>query len=91
MRTSYENSLRIRIPNTGDCTAKPPHLDKGRHEAHLDAVPLDKGVLVLLPELHDVRHVELVEGCEHGVGVLRLLQPGRDLLSHSVHLHPTIV
>jgi hypothetical protein len=63
------------------------HLDKGGHEAHLDAVLLDEGVLVVLPQLHDVGHVQLVEGRQHRVRVLRLLQARSDLQPHPVHLH----
>jgi hypothetical protein len=42
--------------------------------------------LVLFPQRHDRAHVDLVEGGQHGVGVLRLLQPLRNLETHPVHL-----
>ncbi len=49
---------------------------------------LDKGILVFLPELHDVGHVQLVEGGQHGIRILRLLQARRNLQPHPVHFHP---
>ena len=40
--------------------------------------------------LHDVAHVQFIESCQHGVGVLSLLQPAGDLLPHPVHLDPVL-
>ena len=44
-------------------------------------------VLVLVAQRHDRAHVDLVEGREHGGGVLRVLQPARDGLAQPRHLH----
>ncbi len=44
-------------------------------------------VLVLLRRRHDVGHVHLVEGGQHGRRVLRLLEAGRDGLAEPRHLH----
>jgi len=62
-------------------------LDEGRHEAQLDTVFLEEGVLVLLPESDDVCHVDLVEGGQHGASVLGVLQALGDSQAHAVHLH----
>lgn len=32
-------------------------------------------------------HINFIEGCQHGTGVLRFLQPLSDAQSHAVHLH----
>lgn len=61
-------------------------LSESRHEAELDSVLLEEGLLVELAELHDIAHVDLVEGSQHGVRVLGLLQAGSDLETHAVHL-----
>jgi hypothetical protein len=45
-----------------------------------------KSLLVLLAECHDRAHVHLVEGGEHGGGVLGLDQAGGDALTHGRHL-----
>merc|ERR1719397_438804 len=47
-------------------------------------------ILVVLPQLHDGGHVELIEGGQHCIGVLRFLQPAGDLHPHPVHLHPVL-
>ena len=57
------------------------------HEAELDAVALLELILVLVAHVHHRAHVDLVEGREHGGGVLRLLQPPRDGLAQPRHLH----
>mmetsp|Transcript_842 Transcript_842/g.2144 ORF Transcript_842/g.2144 Transcript_842/m.2144 type:complete len:415 (-) Transcript_842:394-1638(-) len=62
-------------------------LDKGAHEPELHAVLLHELVLVLLPEGHEVGHVDLVKGGEHGVGVLGPLEPLGDALPHAGHGH----
>src|SRR3546814_17341768 len=51
------------------------------------AVLLLEGLLVLLPQGHLRAHVALVEGGEHGRGVLRLLQAPRDGLAQPGHAH----
>src|SRR3546814_11079179 len=56
-------------------------------EAELHAVLLLEGLLVLLPQGHHRAHVALVEGGEHGRGVLRLLQAPRDGLAQPGHAH----
>merc|ERR1719397_1817101 len=48
-------------------------------------------ILVVLPQLHDGGHVELIEGGQHCIGVLRFLQPAGDLHPHPVHLHKGIL
>ena len=57
------------------------------HEAELDAVLLLEQLLVLVAHVHHRAHVDLVEGRQHGGGVLRLLQPPRDGLAQPRHLH----
>ena len=44
----------------------------------------------LILNLHDGAHVKLVEGCQHGVGVLGVLEPAGNLLAHPVHLDPVL-
>merc|ERR1712110_351329 len=51
---------------------------------------LHKGILVVFPQLHDGRHVELIEGGQHCIGVLRILKPACDLHPHPVHLHSVL-
>ncbi len=46
--------------------------DEKGHETQLDAVLLDKGLLVAAAQCHDLRQVDLVEGGEHGRRVLGL-------------------
>ena len=62
-------------------------LGEEAHEAELHAVLLLEHVLVLGPQLHHRRHVDLVEGGEHRGGVLRFLQPPRDGLAQLGHPH----
>mmetsp|Transcript_3365 Transcript_3365/g.5630 ORF Transcript_3365/g.5630 Transcript_3365/m.5630 type:complete len:266 (-) Transcript_3365:648-1445(-) len=62
-------------------------LDESRHESKLDVVLLEEEVPILLSQLHVARHVDLVEGGQHGVGVLGLLEPVGDSDSHSAHGH----
>ena len=57
------------------------------HEAELHAVLLLEQVLVLVAQRHHRAHVDLVEGREHGGGVLRLLEAARDGLAQPRHLH----
>mmetsp|Transcript_11615 Transcript_11615/g.34891 ORF Transcript_11615/g.34891 Transcript_11615/m.34891 type:complete len:327 (+) Transcript_11615:382-1362(+) len=63
-------------------------LDEGTHEAQLHAMLLQKCVLVVSAQLHEAGHVHLVEGGQHGVGVLSALQPIRHPHPQSCHLHP---
>ena len=44
-------------------------------------------VLVLAAQGHQRRHVDLVEGREHGGGVLRILEAPRDGLAQLGHFH----
>jgi hypothetical protein len=62
-------------------------LHEEAHEAELHAVTLLEGVLVLVAQRHDVAHVDLVEGRQHGGGVLRLLQTAGDGLAQARHAH----
>mmetsp|Transcript_22640 Transcript_22640/g.38841 ORF Transcript_22640/g.38841 Transcript_22640/m.38841 type:complete len:209 (+) Transcript_22640:151-777(+) len=63
-------------------------LDEGGHESELDIVLLQEVVLVLVAELHQVRHVNFVEGREDGRGVLGVLQPLRDTSAQARHRNP---
>ncbi len=51
-------------------------------------MPLLEGVLVLAAQGHHGAHVDLVEGGQHGGGVLGLLQPAGDGLAQAGHAHP---
>lgn len=51
---------------------------------------LDKGLLDILPHIHVVTHVNLVEGGEEGVRVLGLLESAGDSLSHPAHLNASL-
>ena len=53
-------------------------LDEEGHEAELDPVAGDEAVLEELTEIHDLRHVDLIEGGEDGGGVLRVDEVGGD-------------
>mmetsp|Transcript_11011 Transcript_11011/g.21817 ORF Transcript_11011/g.21817 Transcript_11011/m.21817 type:complete len:469 (+) Transcript_11011:192-1598(+) len=64
--------------------------DERAHEPELDAVLLDKGILVARPEFHEVAHVHLLEGGEHGGGVLCFLQTCGHALAHPGHLHAAL-
>ena len=44
-------------------------------------------VAVLRAQRHDVAHVDLVEGRQHGGGLLRVLEPPRDRLTQPRHPH----
>ena len=44
-------------------------------------------VLVLRAQRHDVGHVDLVEGRQHRGGILHILEPPRDGLAQTRHLH----
>ena len=46
-----------------------------------------EGLLELLPHFNEVAHVHLIECCQHGVGVLSLLESLSYSLPHSVHLN----
>ena len=61
--------------------------DEKAHEAELHAVAFLEDVLVLTTERHHRGHIHLVEGGEHGGGLLRLLQPARDRLAQPRHPH----
>ena len=60
-------------------------LHEEAHEAELHAVLLLEQLLVLVAQRHDRAHVDLVEGRQHGGGVLRLLQAARDGLAQPRH------
>jgi hypothetical protein len=62
-------------------------LHEEAHEAELHAVLLLEHVLVLLAQRHHRAHVDLVEGREHGGGVLRVLEAARDGLAQPRHAH----
>src|SRR5579859_5573126 len=57
------------------------------HEAELHAVLLLERVLVLLADRQDRGHVHLVEGGQHGGGVLGFLEPLGDALTQARHPH----
>ena len=57
------------------------------HEAELHAVLLLEEILVFRALRDQRRHVDLVEGREHGGDALRLLEPARDGLAQPRHLH----
>ena len=62
-------------------------LHEEAHEAQLHAVLLLEQLLVLVAQRHGRRHVDLVEGRQHGGGVLRILQAARDGEAQARHLH----
>ena len=62
-------------------------LDEERRDAEADAVALLERFLLPLAQRHHRRHVHLVEGGEHGGGVLRLDQAARDRLAALGHAH----
>ena len=49
-----------------------------------------EGVLAPGPELHDRRHIDLVEGRQHGGGLLSLHQADSDRLPPARHAHPLL-
>ncbi len=63
-------------------------LHEERHEAEAHAVALLEVVAEFLPDGQDFRHVDLVEGRQHGGGVLGFLQPLRDAAAETRHAHP---
>ena len=63
-------------------------LGEKAHEAKLDAVLFLKQVLVGIAQVHHRLHVHLVEGGQHGGGVLGVLQPLGDGLAQTGHLDP---
>lgn len=62
-------------------------LDECGHEAELDVVLLGEGLADLLADVHEAAHVNLVEGGEHGVSVLSLLQSLGYSDAHARHGH----
>ena len=60
------------------------------HEAELDAVLLLEDLAVLLAQIHDGLHVDLVEGGQHGGGVFRFQQTLGDALAQTGHRHPLL-
>ena len=56
------------------------------HEAELDAVLLDEGILNFLAHIHIVSHIDLVESGQKSILVLGLLQSARNSLTHLGHL-----
>lgn len=59
---------------------------EGAHETKLDAGLLENVILVQLAEVHNVGHVDLVEGGKRSSGVLGLLKALGDSETHAVHL-----
>lgn len=70
------NILHSQHSSLGECA----------HEAKLDACLLEDLILVVLTQVHQLRHVDLVEGGERSGSVLRLLQALSDPQTHAVHL-----
>ena len=62
-------------------------LHEEAHEAELHAVLLLEQLLVLVAQAHHRAHVDLVEGRQHGGGVLRVLEAARDGLAQPRHVH----
>ena len=62
-------------------------LHEKSHEAEFYAVLLFECVLVTGAQGHDFGHVGLVEGRQHGGGILRVLEPPRDGLAQPRHRH----
>ena len=62
-------------------------LGEKAHEAQLDAMLLLEQVLVLVAQVHHRLHVHLVEGGQHGGGVLRILEAARNGLAQAGDLH----
>lgn len=58
---------------------------EGAHEAKLDVVLLCEDLTHFLADVHEATHVDLVEGSEHGRGVLGLLQSLSDSQAHARH------
>ena len=51
---------------------------------------MSKGYLEVLPEQHDVGHVNLIESSQHGIGVLCTLEALCNTGAQSGHLHPPL-
>src|SRR5262252_9848540 len=61
--------------------------DKEAHEPELHTVLFFKQIPVLCAQRHDSTHIDLVEGREHGGGVLCILQAARNGLTQSRHVY----
>ena len=57
------------------------------HEAEFCAVLLLEQVAILRTQRHDMAHVDLVEGRQHGGGVLGIFQSPGDGLAEPRHAH----
>ena len=62
-------------------------LHEEAHEAELGAMLLLEDILVAGAQGHDLAHVDLVEGRQHGGGVLGVLEAARDGLAQLGHAH----
>ncbi len=62
--------------------------DEKGHETQLDAVLLDKGLLVAAAQCHDLGQIDLVEGRQHCGRLLRLDEALRDARTQTRHGHP---
>ena len=62
-------------------------LHEEAHEAELGAMLLLEDILVTGAQGHDLGHVDLVEGRQHGGGVLGVLEAARDGLAQLGHAH----
>ncbi len=60
--------------------------DEKAHEAELYAVLLLENVFVFGSQRHHFGHVDLIEGRQHGGGILRVLQPACDGLAQPRHV-----
>ena len=60
------------------------------HKAELDAVLLLEDLAVLLAQIHDGLHVDLVEGGQHGGGVFRFQQTLGNALAQTGHRYPLV-
>lgn len=60
-------------------------LNEGAHESELDVVLLGEDITDLLADVHEAAHINLVEGCQHSVGVLSLLQSLGNAVAHAAH------
>ena len=58
------------------------------HEAKSGAVLFLEPVLVLLAQVHDRLHIDLVERGQDGIGCLRLKETLGDALAQTRHRHP---
>lgn len=62
-------------------------LCEGAHETELNTVLLQDFILVQSAELLERGHVDLIECCKEGGGILRLLQTLGNAETHAAHLH----